>query len=377
MIKNIFILLLLYCTVKAEYEFETIEELIPKTIISTNIDKFFKYHLSCKKGSDKTSINFQSMVNKYSYHLCLYTNLTIIQKDENGYYINCNSSRTTNDRNPVITFNNLTCNEDYYFVIYTKLYQIDNTPSSFIQFSIINKETSIFNLNPSLSRDYTLFPREDSKEECFYYSFNKDKYALIYYNDSIKIKENDIIIYNSNKKNLFKFKKDLKYYIYYKSNSPIHIQFHDEDTFFKYNLDDFPILLYGNENEYNFEINISDYNVGEYIIFQASDRIIWNIDYQYKNDFNKNNFINLGIFDKLNYIPIQKTKNDSSLLLHIKYKDDKIFSECIELTLFNIVKDAMEIDSDFNSTIKGPKLVFIDNHKLNGLKSFAIESNKN
>mgnify|MGYP006873113714 CR=1 FL=1 len=67
MVKNLFILLLLYYSVKTEYDYEIIEEFIPKTIISGSLDKIFKYHLSCNNGRNKTSINFQSMIMNYAY----------------------------------------------------------------------------------------------------------------------------------------------------------------------------------------------------------------------------------------------------------------------------------------------------------------------
>ena len=40
-------------------------------------------------------------------------------------------------------------------------------------------------------------------------------------------------------------------------------------------------------------------------------------------------------------------------------------------------EDVMEIVSDFNSSVNGPKFLFLDNDKFNNLKSFVIESNKN
>ena len=45
--------------------------------------------------------------------------------------------------------------------------------------------------------------------------------------------------------------------------------------------------------------------------------------------------------------------------------------------MINIVKDnVMEITSEFNSELNGPKFLFLDYNKFNNLKSFAIESNK-
>ena len=375
MVKNLLILLLLYYSVKAEYNYEIIEEFIPKTIVSASIDKILKYHLSCENQRNKTSIKFQTMINMNSYTLLLYSNLSKIEKNDKGSYINFDLRESISFGNEIITFNNLTCNEDYYFVLYNYFERIDNKPTSYIQFSIINNETNIFNISPSLSHDYTLFPREDHTEECFHYFFNETKYALLHYNDSIYIENNGTTTILNKKISLFKFDKDTEYYIYYYSKSPIHIQFYNEDSFFKYNLEDFPIMLYGTNNEYSFEINISNYNVGDYILLQSSNLANWKISYQYKSDYIKDNFINLGEYNDLNYIPIKKTKNDSSLLLHIKCSAKY---EYYFLFLINILKvDAMEIDSDYNSIIKGPKFIILDYQKLNYLKSFAIESNKN
>jgi hypothetical protein len=50
MFKHLLVILLLYYSVKAEYEYEyeIIEDFIPKTIISDRADKIIKYYLSCK-----------------------------------------------------------------------------------------------------------------------------------------------------------------------------------------------------------------------------------------------------------------------------------------------------------------------------------------
>ena len=261
MVKNLLILLLLYYSVKAEYEYEIIEEFIPKTIVSASVNKIFKYHLSCEKDRNKTSIKFQTMINLHEYSLLLYSNFTKIEKDDEGYYINYDLKKSINFNDQIITINNLTCNEDYYFVIYNYYFNmIDNKPTSYIQFSIINNETNTFNISPSLSSDYTLFPREGHTKVNFYYFFNEIKYAIIHYDGSIEIKQNDKITIYSNKISLIKFDKDLEYFIIYNSQYPIHIQFYNENSFFKYNLEDFPIMFYGTNNEYSFEINIYNFD---------------------------------------------------------------------------------------------------------------------
>ena len=360
--------LLLYCSVKSETEpkFEVIEEFIPKTIFFDGSDQFFKYNLSCKDERKETNIYFQTMSNKY-YLLYLYDDFTKIKKDENGNYINYTSYETIDYNQYFIPLNNLTCNKNYYF-IFSK-FKLDIEDKTYFQFSIVNDETNKFNLSPSLSPYFTLLPR--NRTESFYYSFVETKYALINYNGFIEIEEDGKIIYENNNTNskVFEFKKDLKYNIKYISYSPIQIHFYNESNCFKYNKEDFPMIIYGKNNEYQFEINISDYKVGESIILKSYDKTEWYIKYKYKND---NKFNNLAKYNDFNYIPIKKTKNESSLILYIKYK-----SYFNLLSILNIEKvDVIEINSDINSTFIGPKLLFFDNFKFNNLNSFAFESNK-
>jgi len=385
MAKFFITLLILYYSVKANigYEYEVIDEFVPKLIFSDMPDKIFKYNLLCGDKRNKTNIYFQAMTNGiYSFTIYFYDDFTKIKKDEYGFYKNYTSEKQIPYDKPVIIFNNLSCNKDYYFVI-SKKFSFYNKGSVFIQITIFNDETNIFNLSPLLSLDYILFPRSN-KEECFYYSFNESKYALIDYNGLLRIEQNGQIISNNDKMNIILFEKDKEYKIYYKAIEPptwsykpekspaIHFHFYNEKSFFKYNKEDFPIMLFGKDNELYFEINISDYKVGEYILLESLYGKNWYIKYQYKNDFKNNNFISLGEYQYFNYIPIKKTKDDSSLLLYLKCKRTDYL-----LSMINIVKDdVMEIVSDFNSTINGPKFIFLDYYKLNYLKSFSIESNK-
>jgi len=373
MSKSFVLLLLLYFSVKSETEskFEVIEEFIPKIIFDVYSDKFFKYNLSCKGERKETKIYFQVMRSD-DYVLYFYDDITKIQKDEYGYYTNYTLDKIIGHKTNFIPSNNLICNKNYYFII-TKL-NTETNENNYLYFSIINDETNKFNLSPALSLYYSLFPR--NRTESFYYSFDKTKYALINYDGFIEIEEDGKIIYKNNNTNskVFEFKKDLKYNIKYISYSPIYIHFYNESKYFKYNKEDFPMILYGKENEYQFEINISDYKVGESIILKAYDYIEWYIKYQYKSDSKSNKFISLEKYDGLNYIPIKKTKNESSLILYIKNKNNKYFN--ILLAILDIVKDdVIEINSDINSTITGPKFLFFDYSKFNNLNSFAIESN--
>ena len=372
MAKIFVLLLLLFYSVKAntEYEYEIIDEFIPKTIIAIDrIEKIFKYELSCKDERNETNIYFQEMSDSFG-DLYLYDDFNKIQKIKE-YYQNYTSHESIR-WGENISFKNLTCNKDYFFVLEGNNYK---EGQHYFQIWIVNEETQIFNLSPTLSLYYTLFPRIKNKTESFYYSFNETKYAFINYNGLLKIEENGKIIYNNTNLKLFKFQKNLNYSIFYTSDTAMQIQFYNESNFFKYNKEDFPLILYGKNNEYYFEINISDYKIGEYILLQTFDNAVWFLKYQYKNDFKKNNFINLGGYNNFNYIPIKKTKNDSSLLLYIKFIN--IYPNLL-ITIINIVKNgAIEIDSDFNSTFIGPKFLYLDYYKFNNFKSFAIKSNKN
>ena len=332
------------------------------------LDKIFKYNLLCGDKRNKTNIYFQAMTG-YRFSFYLYDDFTKIKKDKYGNYKNYTLCKSI--RGPVTIFNNITCNKDYYFAL-TNDFSISKEEPTFIQISIINDEINNFNLSPLLSLDYTLFPRENNLFlESLYYCFNESKYALIDYDGYLIIEENGQTISTKDKLSIIEFKKDFQYKIYYHSKSPIHFHFYNEKSFFKYNKEDFPIILFGYENQSYYEVNISDYNVGDYILLNAFSGKDWNINYQYKSEFSNNNFINLGEYSGFNYIPIKKTKNDSSLLLYIKYNNGN------HLSIINIVKDdVMELISDFNSSLNGPKFLFLNEDKFNNLKSYIIESNK-
>ena len=115
------------------------------------------------------------------------------------------------------------------------------------------------------------------------------------------------------------------------------------------------------------EIDISNYKVGDYIFLDVSNSC--NIKYKYKNDSSQN-LINIGEYFSLNYIPIQITKTDSSLVFYLEYSSN-YFQPKLE-----IMKVDVEVNYDFNSIIKGPKYIIFDYYKINGLNAFAIESNR-
>ena len=170
----------------------------------------------------------------------------------------------------------------------------------------------------------------------------------------------------------FEFKKDKKYDIYFNSLSPINIYFCniDQNTFFKHDFDKGPIITYYSFPKNIYEIDISNFSIGENIIFQKDQNYEIEFQYQYKNDFKQNNFIELGAYNQFNYIVIKKEKNDS-LLLCIKSHHD-------EPSILSLYKyNTTEITDDYNENFNGPKLFFIDYYTFNNLKSIGIESNHN
>jgi uncharacterized protein YrzB (UPF0473 family) len=91
----------------------------------------------------------------------------------------------------------------------------------------------------------------------------------------------------------------------------------------------------------------------------------YRFSYQYKKDFHGNNFIDIGLFERNNYIPIKKTIEDSSLILFIEF-------HIWHFSLLNIIKDVEVIKSEFKKEIIGPKVYYIDNFEFNNMNSIGI-----
>ena len=96
------------------------------------------------------------------------------------------------------------------------------------------------------------------------------------------------------------------------------------------------------------------------------------IKYQFKNDLEENNFTSLSRYTGFNYIPIQKTSEDSILVLNIKVFNSENYFSLIDLFKY----ESYEINSEYKNSIQGPCIFFIDNYKFNYLNSFGIQSNK-
>ena len=85
-----------------------------------------------------------------------------------------------------------------------------------------------------------------------------------------------------------------------------------------------PLLLY--YYKYYFEIDISNYNMNDTILFKLYSRNNYGFKYQYKTDFKGNNFIDLGNHHYNNFIPIKKTKNDTSIIIYFENHLGSLFS---------------------------------------------------
>ena len=394
---KILLFLFLFCyiiQIKAEYSFETIEELIPKSYLFDKFEnssyRILKYTPNCNGNTDSntTNIYFQMYNNKLvrDLYLYYYDNYSNIEQDDNGFFVNhklkiyLSKSNYYNDVYYNIKFDDLICQNDYYFIVFFFIRQsyFNTVDTKYFLISIINEGSNMINLSPLLSDYYTIIPRKENEVENLFYSFNETRFALIKCeNINITLKENDIIIFENKAgsiEKIFTFKKDQKYNIYYNSPFSIHIYFSEnENLFYKYNADKGPIAFFHYIfKNYTFEIDISNYEIGEYFVIHMFFEGYLDIKYQYKNDLKVDNYNNLGYYDsgmnKFNYITFQKTKNDSLIL--------KIITSENGLCILNINK-IPEITSNYNEKFKGPKLFLIDSYKLNNLKSFGIESNHN
>ena len=79
MSKILIILLVLYYSIKANNEYEVIDEFIPKFIFNNVQDKIFKYNSLCGEKKNKTDIYFQAISTEtYRFYIYLYDDLSKI-----------------------------------------------------------------------------------------------------------------------------------------------------------------------------------------------------------------------------------------------------------------------------------------------------------
>ena len=131
--------------------------------------------------------------------------------------------------------------------------------------------------------------------------------------------------------------KDINYTIYFQGNNSdnfFSLQLFNESPSFKYNLTNGPIVLYYSPF-YSFEIDISKYELNDTILLDIHCLAAYSLKYQFKSSFQKNEFIDLGIYDERNFIPIKKEINDSSLVINIEIKIYKYYFQ--EFFIINLI----------------------------------------
>ena len=382
--------LILKIIICIKYEYETIEEIIPKSsslYFKEKSYKIYEYIPSENIGAEKnkTKSIYIKLYASSIVGIFIYDEYSKIKQDSIGNFINYKEYIILSD--DVEKFDDFIINKNYYFVLYYN--KFNNNPIDY-RFLILNEINDIIQLNPSLSKEYNFFQISENPMK-FIYKYEEDKIVLIRLIGKLKLKffENNILIYNHDIKEEYKvlnkiFRKDLEYNIIFEdySNSTynratINIQFFDEYDFIKPDLKQNSLLLY-NMYEYFIEVDISDYKLEENIIFLLFS--YWGsltIKYQYKNKFKYNNLISLGILGsndyRINYFRIKKEYEDNKLIIYLKLDSifDRYYNSIIQLN--NKVE---EISSDENLLINETKILYIDYFKFNQYNSFGIYSNQ-
>ena len=361
------------------FEFESIEENIPKTSIlhlnNSYSFKIFEYIPNCYEDQKETKNIFIQIYTSFRVVLYIYDDNTKIEQNTTGQFINFNYRNIFS--NGVKKYKDFICKQKYYFVV------ANDNINSFIpilfQLSVLDENNNA-NLI-STSQDYTFFQRTNTTENLFY-THTEDKIALINFKGDaqLKIFENEEKIYDKNSENLlkFEFKKNKRYNISFSDNSVIQkslvfLQFLDDSKYLNHNFDKSPLILL-DKYKYYLEIDISNYSVGEYILFLFySDFGKVYAKYQYKKQLNGNNFINLGKYsiNDFNFISIKKNEEDDKLILYIQAYNDESF------TVVDLLKYKVQgINSENPILSKGPNLLYIDYFSFNKLNSFGFYSNQ-
>lgn len=363
------------------YTYDSISELVPKNIIfETNYYSYiiFKYIPSCNnnKFNSQNNIYVQLLLKPLNtIFLYIYTDFSNISQDINSIFINYDSLYRISYSSSIL-LTNLVCGQEYYFVFYKTPGDITDYPFYF-KVTIIDGNKDFIEISAGLSDHYSIYQRTE-KEEQILYTYTTRKYALINFNrlGRLKIVENENILYDNESlsfSEIYEFKENTIYNITYKTDSlitPINFQFFDQPKTFKFDYKKGPMILYN--YKYYFEIDISDFTVGENILlyFYAIHNS-YHILYQFKSNFKGNNYIDLGEYYSLNYIPIKKTNVESTLIIYIQFNDYYMFS------LFNVISSKVEeITEEKTLSITGPIYYILDYYSLNNICSIGIESNE-
>ena len=376
--------------ISTNYNFEIIEELIPKTIFFKSDDfnsfKIFQYIPSCSENDKyQKSIYLQILsIQRDKINIYAYDDFSQISQKNDSIFENfINHVRIYNWFESVL-FMNLDCKKEYYFVMLLEKerYFFEHFPTlSGLQLTIIDSQKNIIQLTPELSDIFSFHQRNKNHQEIIFYSHNKSKYGLFSFNPSAKVQiyKNNSIIYDKREEDYKKemwLEKDENYTIYLNGNISTNffsLQLFNEPPSFKYDLTNGPIALYYSPF-YNFEIDISKYELNDTILLDIFSYRSYSLKYQYKNNFKKNEYIDLGLYDEHNFIPIKKEINDSSLVINIEIID--YYYSDLNFFIINLISDLEEIKSEFKQEIKGPKYYYIEFFEFNNLNSIGIWANE-
>ena len=202
-----FIFEVLEIVICKQYDFEPIEEIIPKSSILfvPNSYKIYEYSPSFNKNLNKTKSIYIKIYANSILHIYIYDNYSKIAQDSDGDFINYTIPMGGEDYFKKLE--NLNNDKKYYFVLYN--WGMNNRPIDY-QFFILDEINDIIQLNPSLSNDYNFF-QTSNKPMNFYYKYEKNKIALIRLIGKIKLQifENDTIIYNHSIEDYYKILNNL------------------------------------------------------------------------------------------------------------------------------------------------------------------------
>ena len=376
---------------KSDFTYEIIDELDYKFIAFEIKDfssfKIFKYILKCVEMINTSLKNVYLQISNSDFLLLyVYDDFLKIQQNENAAFINYIKRIDLMYKVPnSVPIVNLDCGKDYYFIISEDM----NTPSfnytSFFQFVIIDADIGTINIPNYRSNYFSILPRENHNKEIIYYSNDETKYGLFNIGDRAKVQifKNDKIIYNKTIeekpiKNTIELEKNQNYTIIFdnsenKKYEAFTIHLFNEPEIFKPNFENGPLIL--NNNKYIFEIDISNYSLDNIILFVCYSKSVYYFKYQFGNEFNGNNFINLGYHSYQNFIPIKKTKETSSLFIYF----ENFYDHDYEFYILNLIPNNIveQIHSEYNDKIQGPKYFYIDYFDLNGMNSIGFGADEN
>ena len=159
--------------ISINYNFEIIEELIPKTIIFKSDDlnpfKIFQYIPSCPENDNYQKSIYLQMLNtrRGTQHIYIYDDFSKIAQKSNSEFENYIDHLTTYSSERSVLFSNIDCKKKYYFVILLEVsrYSSEYFPTlSGIHFNIIDGENGIINVSPELSDIFSFHQRDIIKK---------------------------------------------------------------------------------------------------------------------------------------------------------------------------------------------------------------------